>query len=236
MAAADQPVDRVAVLASLRARVARLERGAASEAGSIALCDTIDRHLPNGGLARAALHEVRAADPGAAAGFCALVLARATGTALWISPVPDAWPPGLAAFGLAPADLVLVRAERPADGLWAFEEALRCPAVAGALLVLRGALPDMVAARRLQLAAEAGGGIGLLLLPDTTLMPPSPARSRWRVEATATEDREHPCWQLTLLRCAGGRGGAWSVTWRRDKAMLETVARTALARQAGSLS
>ena len=236
MAAAEQSVDRAAVLASLRARVARLERGAAPEAGGIALCEAIDPHLPGGGLARAALHEVLAADPGAAAGFCALVLARAAGPVLWISPVPDAWPPGLAAFGLDPADLVLVRADRPADGLWAFEEALRCPAVAGALLVLRGTPPDMVAARRLQLAAEAGGGIGLMLLPDTTLMLPSPARSRWRVGAVAAEERKHLCWQLTLLRCAGSRGGAWSVTWHRDRAMLETATRPALARQASSLS
>ena len=220
MAVADQPADRAAILAGLHARIARMERGAAADAGTLSLCDEIDGALPGGGLARGALHEVLAADPGAAAAFCALILARATGSVVWISATPDAWPPGLSAFGLDPADLVMVRADRPADGLWALEEALRSPAVAGALLTVRGTPPDMVAGRRLQLAAEAGGGIGLLLLADMEQVAPSPARTRWRVDATAAEDMERPCWDLALLRCSGGRPGAWPVTWERDTATL----------------
>lgn len=221
MAAADQPLDRAAVLASLRVSVARLERGgAAPEAGTIPLCDAIDRTLPGGGIARAAVHEVLAADPGAALAFCALLLARAAGPVLWIGAEPDAWPPGLRHFGLDPADLVLVRAPRATDALWAFEEALRSPGTAGALLVIPGVPPDMVASRRLQLAAEAGGGIGLQVLPDTDPMPPSTARTRWRVRAAATADRLRPTWEVTLLRCVGGRAGAWRVAWDRDTATL----------------
>ena len=228
MAAADQPVDRAAVFSALRARVARMERGVAADAGTLSLSDEIDEALP-GGLARGALHEVLAADPGAAAAFCALILARARGCVVWIGATPDAWPPGLSAFGLDPADLVMVRAERPADGLWAFEEALRSPAVAGALLAVRGAPLDMVAGRRLQLAAEAGGGLGLLLMADTEQAVPSPARTRWRVGATATEDMERPCWDLTLLRCSGGRPGAWPVMWEQDTATLTSCRASAVA-------
>ena len=156
----DRDMDRPALLSALRARIARLDRsgGAVPEAGGdgggIPLCEAIDAALPGGGgLSRAAVHEVLAAEPGAAAGFCALLLARTGGTVLWIAAEPDAWPPGLARFGLSPADLVLVQAPRPVDGLWAMEEALRCPGVAGALLVLRTL--DLTAARRLQLAAES---------------------------------------------------------------------------------
>lgn len=192
----------------------------AADAGSIPLCDAINRSLPGGGLARGALHEVLAADSGAAAAFCALILARAAGTVVWISPAPDAWPPGLAAFGLDPADLVLVEAKQPRDGLWALEEVLRSPAIAGALLVVRGPPPDMVAGRRLQLAAESGGGIGLLLLPDMAVLPPSPARTRWRLDAAPVQDRERPCWDVSLLRCNGGRPGAWSLAWDRDTSAL----------------
>ena len=90
MAAADQPIDRAAVFSALRARIARMERGAAADAGTLSLCDEIDAALPGGGLARGALHEVLAADPGAAAAFCALILARATGSVVWISATPDA--------------------------------------------------------------------------------------------------------------------------------------------------
>ena len=220
MAAADQSTDRAAVFSALRTRVARMERGAAADAGTLSLSDEIDGALPGGGLARGALHEVLAADPGAAAAFCALILARAMRCVVWIGATPDAWPPGLSAFGLDSANLVMVRAERPADGLWAFEEALRSPAIAGAVLTLRGTTPDMVAGRRLQLAAEAGGGIGLLLMADTEQTPPSPARTRWRVSAAAVMDMERPCWDVTLLRCSGGRPGAWPVMWERDTATL----------------
>ncbi|WP_149538118.1 ImuA family protein [Siccirubricoccus phaeus] len=210
------PIDRPAVLAALRARLARLDRSApAGEA--VPLCPAIDQALPWGGLARAALHEVLAAEPGAAAGFCALLLARSRGSVLWIAPEPDAWPPGLARFGLSPAELVLVQARRQVDGLWAMEEALRCPGVAGALLALPGEV-DLTAARRLQLAAEAGGGLGLLLRPDAAEAAASVALTRWRVGALAGAGGAHdlgdPRWSLELLRCRGGRPRRWEVTWR----------------------
>lgn len=219
----DRSLDRSALLAALRARVARLERGGTvpdTAAASLPLCEPIGQWLPGGGLARAAVHEVLAADPGAATGFCAMLLARAAaggrGSVLWIAENPDAWPPGLARFGLSPADLVLVQVPRPIDGLWAMEESLRCPGVAGAVLMLRTL--DLTAARRLQLAAETGGGIGLLLRPDAADAGASAALTRWRVGALAgtgsAYDLGDPRWQLDLLRCRGGRPGSWQVVWQ----------------------
>ena len=219
-------MDRPALLAALRARIARLDRSSRPPGEGVPLCPAIDRQLPGGGLARAAVHEVLAADPGAAAGFCALVLARSRGqregAMLWIAPEPDAWPPGLMRFGLSPADLVLVQAPRRQDALWAMEESLRCPGVAGALLAAEGL--DLTAARRLQLAAEAGGAIGLLLRPDAAGDSPAEdggagsALTRWRVGALAGTGGAHdlgdPRWQLDLLRCRGGRPQSWDVTWR----------------------
>jgi protein ImuA len=236
-------LDRPALLAALRARVARLDRTggdpaygpAARGTLGVPLCGPIDRALPGGaGLARAAIHEVLAAEPGAAAGFAALLLARAArppgttsprGSLLWIAAEPDAWPPGLAQFGISPADLVLVQARRPRDGLWAMEESLRCPGVAGALLTV--AELDMTAARRLQLAAEAGGALGLLLRPDTLeAAGATAALTRWRVEALAgagggAHDLGDPRWRLAMLRCRGGRPGAWNVVWRGAAERLE---------------
>lgn len=225
------PMDRPALMAALRARIGRLERAGAaaalarSQAGVVTLSESLDAHLPQGGLARAGLHEVLAAEAGAAAGFCAVILGRTAGPVLWIGPDPDAWPPGLVRYGLSPADLVLVRAPRPADGLWAMEEALRCPAVGGALLTLSEL--DLTAARRLQLAAEAGGALGLLLRPDTEDAGPSAALTRWRVGALpgsgdAVHSLSDPRWRLDLLRCRAGAPRSWTVTWRATTDRLET--------------
>jgi protein ImuA len=240
-------MDRAALLAALRARIGRLDRSRGGGAGpgsrriqeGVRLCGPIDRALPGGtGLARAAIHEVLATGPGAAAGFCALLLGRAArpmsldpmastscGSLLWIAADPDAWPAGLAQFGISPADLVLVQARRPVDGLWAMEEALRCPAVAGALLMLTEL--DLTSARRLQLAAETGGALGLLLRPDDgRAAGATAALTRWRVSSMCgtgegAQDLGDPRWRLELLRCRGGRPNAWTALWRSAAERLE---------------
>lgn len=235
-AAPAAPLDQAALLAALRLRVARLEGAgrARHAAGLVPVCDGLP--LPGGGLARAALHEVLAADPGCGAAFCAVLLARTGGTVLWIAGGRDellAWPPGLARCGLAPANLVLARAERWPDALWAMEEALRCPAVTGAVLALAGEPPrraaggpDLTATRRLQLAAEAGGALGLLLRPDAAHPAPTAAVTRWRVGPLPTAPvgagLDEPRWRLELLRVRGGApGGPWAVTWRVAEGRLD---------------
>jgi len=224
-------MDRPALLAALRGRISRLERSGAaaalarSQARAVSLSPHIDAHLPGGGLARAGLHEILAMESGAAAGFSAVILGRTGGTVLWIAPDPEAWPPGLTRYGLSPAELVFVRAPRGADGLWAMEEALRCPAVAGALLETSAL--DLTAARRLQLAAETGGAIGLLLRPDAEEAGPSVALTRWRLNALpsaggTTHRLGDPRWNLELQRCRGGSPREWAVTWRTTLDRLDT--------------
>lgn len=224
-------MDRPALMAALRARVGRLERAGAAaalargQAGVVQVSDAIDAHLPQGGLARAGLHEVLAAESGAAAGFSAVILGRTGGPVLWIGPDPEAWPPGLVRYGLSPSELVLVRAPKPTDGLWAMEEVLRCRAVTGALLQVADL--DLTAARRLQLAAEAGGGLGLLLRPDIKETGPSSALTRWRVDALPSANGSphslgDPRWSLELLRGRGSTPRSWNVTWRTTTDRLDT--------------
>jgi protein ImuA len=134
--------------------------------------------------------------------------------------VPDAledlpWPPGLAALGLAPEATVLLTAKGN-DALWAAEQALRCPALSAVAAVLPGF--GLAAARRLQLAAEAGGTLGLLLRLDTDRPGPTASRTRWHVvslpgEGGAPHRLGAPRWQLSLLLARGGRAARWDVTF-----------------------
>ncbi len=225
------PLDRAALLAGLRARMARLDR-TASDHGTLPLSHALDAHLPWGGLPLAGLHEVLSEDPGAGMGFTALILARAMAalpgrSVLWIAPEPDAHPPGLATLGLDAARLILVRAPRPADALWAAEEALRSPAIAAALLL--GATPDLTATRRLQLAAETGGGIALLLRETAEDSGPGAALTRWRLTPRPAQDAtqhhlSEPVWEISLLRARGGRPGAWLAEWDAGRGRLTTPA------------
>jgi protein ImuA len=205
-------------MAALRARVARLERsglGEREEPPAIPLCPEMDRALPSGGLPRAALHEVLSDGAGAAIGFAALLMARSGGTVFWIARDPDPWPPGLARFGLPPSRLIVAQPSNHVDALWVTEEALRCSAVSAVLLMSER--PDATAMRRLQLAAETGGGIGLLLRESEEDEGPSLATTRWRVTGHAggsMHDLGDPQWRLELLRCRAGRPQSWHVTWR----------------------
>jgi protein ImuA len=211
-------MDRHAVLAALRARVARIERAGLAgreEPPVIPLCPEMDRTLPGGGLPRAALHELLSDGAGAAIGFAALLMARSGGTVFWIARDPDPWPPGLIRFGLPPSRLIVAQPGNHVDALWATEEALRCSAVSAVLLL--GERPDATAMRRLQLAAETGGGIGLLLRETEEDEGPSLATTRWRITGRAggsMHDLGDPQWTLDLLRCRAGRPQTWHVTWR----------------------
>src|SRR4051812_10634549 len=119
------PFDRLALRAALTARHATGARAT----GGVSLCPAIDAALPGGTLPTAALHEIVAEEARAAAEFCALLLARlaarSAGSLLWIA--AGDFPTGLARFGLSPADLLLVRATRPEDALWAMEQGLASP-------------------------------------------------------------------------------------------------------------
>ena len=165
--------------------------------------------LEGSGSRSGALHEVIADTPGAATGFClalAARLARAGGAVLWCEhPALDSgrlYPPGLLAYGLDPGRLIVVRARKDTDALWAMEEALRCRGLAAVVGELRTV--SLAASRRLQLAAEAGGVTALVLRARDARPAPSAALTRWRVSATHAE----------LVRCRGQAGQEWVKEWR----------------------
>ncbi|HET6519576.1 MAG TPA: hypothetical protein VFG47_07110 [Geminicoccaceae bacterium] len=225
--------DRRAVLAALRERLGGL-KGTALAPDRLRVLrlglPAVDRTLPWGGLPRGCLHEVvatgEALADGAATGFCAALLGRLSrdGPVLWIVPRDDLFARGLVELGLPPSRLLVVRARRRVEGLWAFEEALRAPAALAAALAEIDGGASLIQTRRLQLAAEGSGAIGLLLRRDGGNAPPSAAVTRWRVGVAPSRggngDRRDegpgaPRWRVELARCRGkGAVGAWTVEWR----------------------
>lgn len=198
----------VSRIEELRALVARIERGVGPRGDPqqvVPIAPPIDRILPEGGLAKGAVHEVLVADPGAAAAFAVLLAARMGGVVLWLDRVPDAYPPGLLALGLPPELLLVAHAADARDLLWGAEEALRSGAL-GSVIAFLDRL-DLASSRRLQLAAEAGGTLGLLLRPDRARPAPSSAATRWRVGAAPGGGAV--AWSVELLRSRNGRVGRW---------------------------
>jgi protein ImuA len=205
------------LIADLRDRIERLEGagGAGDAAGRASLgIEAIDRAL-SGGLGRPGLHEILAGDDsGAAAGFCAFLLARLGedgGAVLWARQGAGLYGPGLAALGLDPARLILVRPARGDDVLWVLEEGLRSKAPAAVLGETGSGGP--IALRRLQLAAESSGVAALLLRPFAAKTMPGPALSRWRIESAGGGDLRGPRWRVELQRSRGGTPGTWLVEW-----------------------
>jgi protein ImuA len=144
------------------------------------------------------------------------------GLVLWCLPRLDLHGPGLAAHGLDPARVILVRAPRDAEILWAMEEGLRDRGIF-AVVGEVGALPA-IASRRLQLAAERSGITAFLLrrwrdggqaARERAL--PNAAVTRWRIATLPSRAlRNEPgvgCarWRVELLRCRGGEPACWEV-------------------------
>ncbi len=193
--------------------------------------NAIDRHLPQGGLAGGALHEIvpEASATPAAFGFVVALLTRLASPTLqgeririlFILPAyrfRDYGRPhghGLRALGLDPTRLILVETAHRKETLWAMEEALRSrapAAVAGVIDKL-----DLRTSQRLHLAAT-DCGLPLFLLRPTDSLESSAAATRWRVgTAPAARDRfgliMRSRWRLTLERCRNGRAGEWMVEY-----------------------
>lgn len=213
-------------LSELRERIARLEGGAARRREVLPFgVPEIDRVLPGGGLALGALHEVAggangAVDGAAAAQWAAGVAARTRGRVLWCVTRQDLFAPSLAQAGLSPARVIYVEAGDEAAVLACFEEGLRHGGL-GAVVAELARLP-MPTSRRLQLAAEASGTLGIAIRrwrrqsEATDFGQPTAAVSRWRVSALSSRPLPvpgvgRPRWRLELLRVRAGESADFEV-------------------------
>jgi protein ImuA len=154
----------------------------------------IDQVL-GGGFVRGALHELAAvgeAHLAAATGMALRLAGCATQqTVLWVaedmSLIESGAPygPGVDDLGLRPEQLLTVAGARADDVLWVMEEALHCRAVGAVIGEVRNASReiDLVATRRLSLAAATHGALALLLR-SAPGHEASAAATRWVVGAS----------------------------------------------------
>jgi protein ImuA len=214
------------VLTALRERIQRLEGGAVRNHAVLPFgIKAIDQHLPEGGLALGALHEVAggghsAIDGAAAALFTAGIAARTRGQVLWCVTRQDLFAPAIAQAGLLPDRVIYVDAGDEPSVLACFEEGLRHGGLGA--VVAEVARLSMTASRRLQLAAEGSGAIGIAIrrwrrqaqAADFGL--PTAAVTRWRISARPSTPLPvpgigRPRWRLELIRCRAGGSADFEV-------------------------
>jgi protein ImuA len=185
----------------------------------------IDRLLPNGGLTLGALHEVAgggngAVDGAAAALFAAGIAARTKGKVLWCVTRRDLFAPAIEQAGLSHNRVIFVEAGDEKDLLACFEEGLRHPGLGTAIAEV--AKLSMTTSRRLQLAAEASGGIGIAIrrwrrqTEAADFGQPTAAATRWRVSAVPSPSLPVPGiararWLIELIRCKAGESADFTV-------------------------
>jgi protein ImuA len=227
------------LMQQLRRQLGQWEAAASAEdvaifsSGSVA----IDRLLPGGGLrhgmliewlggesAREAISKPSPLGRGSAVTLSLLAAREACregGTLVVIDRQQTFYPPAAAAWGIDLERLIVVRPQSARDELWAAVQSLRSPAVAA----VWGRIDrlDSRAFRRLQLAAQAGCTLGLLLRPPSARGQPSWADVRLMVgncgligsirnpkSAIRNHSALHPLrhLQIQVLRVRNGRPGS----------------------------
>jgi cell division inhibitor SulA/protein ImuA len=118
---------------------------------------------------------------------------------VWIAPPYEPYAPALAQQGIELSRLLVVRPATATEALWAAEQALSSGVCAAVLIWLKGT--DDRWLRRLKLAAEEGGALGVLFRPARHRFESSPASLRLAV--TRGEHGPH----LDLVKVQGGRPG-----------------------------
>jgi protein ImuA len=169
----------------------------------------LDRAL-GGGVHCGTLVEWIASEGGVGATTLALAAAkeacREAGALLVIDRRRTFYPLAAAACGIDLSRLLLVRPQHDRDETWAIDQALRSGG-ASAVLAWPEKLDDHLF-RRLQLAAEAGGTLGLFLRPLRALAEPSWAEVRFLVDpqpsAPSSNGAATRRTKVSLLRSSGG--------------------------------
>jgi protein ImuA len=149
-------------------------------------------------------------------------------TVLWVR---EAWngtqlnPLGFAPY-LDPQQLLIAQAPSHSDALASAEEALRSGRIP--LVVMDLSQPiGLTEGRRLQLAAQQGGAMGLCILPEG--MGSNAAQTRWHCapvfDAKARADSTLQKWEI--IKNKTGTQKAWNVKWDAQTCRINVVSEAA---------
>ena len=214
------------MIADLRERIRPLETGGTKKRTVLPFgIPEIDRKLPEGGLALSSLHEIAGGghdtiNAAAAALFSAGIAARTKGKVLWCITRQDLFAPAVAQVGLSADRVIYAEAGDQKALLACFEEGLRHGGL-GAVIADVANL-DMTSSRRLQLAAEQSGSIGIAIrrwrrqADALDFGQPTAAVTRWRVSvmpstALPVEGIGRARWLLELIRARAGESADFEV-------------------------
>src|SRR6202521_2868918 len=236
---------RTNTLATLRGNIERIESHSATyRPDRMALGHADADATLQGGLALGAMHEVFAAGrhSAAATGFVTGLMGRAAARRplVWIrqdfAEIESGAlsMSGLAELGLDPRLLVTVRAADVDTALRTAADAFACDALGAVVLEVWGEARqlDLVASRKLTLAAQASGVTGLLLRLAAEPQP-STAETRWIVRAAHSPPAAPlmpaaawgaPVFDAQLVRNRHGPVGRWIMEWKCDERLFEKPA------------
>jgi len=117
---------------------------------------------------------------------------------VWIAPPHLPYAPALAAQGIRMENVLVIDEASPSQRLWAAEQALRSGTCAAVMAWFESL--EIAPLRRLQLAAERGGCVGVLFRPLHAIRQSSPATLRLQVAPAASG------FEVEVLKCRGGWG------------------------------
>jgi len=239
---------RMSTLATLRRHIERIEAPDGTAASPrVALGHAAVDAVLRGGLSAASVHEVYSEghQSTAATGFIAGLAARVTARRplVWVRQdfcdleMGALSMRGLFELGLDPRCLVTVRASDVESALRSTADALACDALGAVVLEVWGQTRqlDLVASRKLTLAAQASGVTGLLLR-IAAAPEPSTAETRWIVRAAHSPPQTAllpaalwsewgaPCFDAQLIRNRHGPTGRWIMEWKCDECLFSEAA------------
>jgi hypothetical protein len=219
----------------LGSQIRRIEAEGAGAAGPAISSGSphLDRLLPHGGFPQGSFVEWMAASAASGAALLALCAARQAAGDEDLIVVIDRtgtfYPPAAAGLGIRYAQLVVVRPQNARDHHWAIDQSLRCGGAAAVIAWPETQKRAVNQFRRWQLAAEAGGMLGLFIRSEADRAEPSWAAARLLVEPLVASD-PHPGplpkgegrqnaakgegklvarrnWRVTVLKCRHGSEG-----------------------------